>query len=258
MNDKYIIPMLETAFEILEYMSRNKDEYSLSTIAQNLGIPKTTVFRIITTMQKWGYIEKTADQEKYKLGKSLIKIGQHAASGIDITDIAMPYITDLSRLMGEGSNLGILHENEILTIANAKGEDFYLISRLIPMSPLNCSAMGKQYMARFSDDELKNYFKSSKPQKRTVNSIMSYEEFLLERDIIINEGISYDREEYEYGLSCIAAPIFDSKGSMIAAISVSGPTTRLQHKGEEMLKNELIKSSRAITKAFADIFQDLA
>lgn len=255
MSDKYIMPMLERAFEILDYMYSKDEDLSLSTISQDLDIPKTTVFRIILTMQKWGYVEKINDQEQYRLGKALIKIGQRAASGIDITDIAMPYLTELSKEVGESANLGILYENEILSIGNSKGEDFYLISRLIPQSPLNCSAMGKQYLMDFSNKELKEYFKSPKPQKRTVNSISTLEEFLILKEEINKEGISYDREEYEYGLTCMAAPIRDKKGSIIAAISISGPTTRLQFKGEDMLKDAIKRTSLEISKAYIDVFQ---
>ena len=255
MSNNYIIPMLERTFEILEYMYSMNEEVSLSTITQDLGIPKTTVFRIILTMEKWGYVEKISDQEKYKLGKGLIKVGQRAASGISITDIAIPYLNELSSEVGESANLGILYEDEILTIANSKGEDFYLISRLIPLSPLNCSSMGKQHLYYFSDKELEDYFQSSKPEKRTVHSIMTLEEFLIIKDEIKAEGISYDREEYEYGLTCLSAPILDKHGSIVAAISISGPTTRLQYKGEEILKEAIKRKSLEISKAYIDVFE---
>lgn len=255
MSDKYMIPMLERAFEILEYMYTVNEELSLSTISQELDIPKTTVFRIILTMEKWGYVEKVDNQEKYRLGKALIKIGRQAASGIDIKDIAMPYLTELSKEVGESTNLGILYEDQVLSLGSSEGEDFYLISRLIPLSPLNCSSMGKQFLSEFSDKELEDYFQSSKPQKRTVNSITTLEVFLRQKDEIKQEGISYDREEYEYGLTCLAAPIRDRQGSIVAAISISGPTTRLQYKGEKMLKDAIQKTSLEISKAYVEVFQ---
>lgn len=255
MSDRYMIPMLERTFEILEYMYSNVDALSLNTITKELDMPKTTVFRIMSTMEKWGYVEKLIDQEKYRLGKTLIKIGQRAASNIDITDISMPYLEELSKEVGESANLGILYEDNILTLGNSKGEDFYLISRLIPLSPLNCSSMGKQYLADFSEDEIEAYFQSSKPEKRTVNSIMNLESFLPVREKIKDEGISYDREEYEYGLTCFAAPIRDKYGSLVAAISISGPTTRLQYKGEEILKEAIKRKSQEISQEYIDVFQ---
>lgn len=255
MSHKYMMPMLERTFEILEYMYSNVDNVSLNTITKELEIPKTTAFRIMTTMEKWGYIEKVKDQESYRLGKTLIKVGQRAASNIDITDIGMPYLDELSKEVGESANLGILYEDNILTLANSKGEDFYLISKLIPLSPLNCSSMGKQYLADFPDEKLREYFQSSKPQKRTVNSIMTFDSFLPIKDKIKDEGISYDREEYEYGLTCFAAPIRDNKGSIVAAISISGPTTRLQYKGEKMLKDAIKEKSHKISQEYMDVFQ---
>lgn len=244
MEDKYIIPMLERAFKILEYMYIKGESVSFIEIVEDLEMPKTTVFRIMATMEKWGYIHKMLDEEEYVLGKSLIKLGQQAAGDIDITDIAMPYLRELSEKTGESVNLGVIYEDKVLTIANVKGEDFYLISKLIPISPLNCSSMGKQFLSELSDERIKKYFDAGNAEKRTINSIQDYEDFLIEKEKIKEEAISYDREEYEYGLSCMAAAIRDKDHNLIAAISISGPTTRLKYKGEEKLKEELREAVR--------------
>lgn len=254
MSDTYVIPMLEKAFEVLEFMSQAEKELGISEISQSLDIPKTTVFRIMTTMQKWGYAEKIAEQDKYRLGKKLIRMGQQAASDVDIKEIAMPYLEALAKKTGESANLGILYEDEVLTLANAKGEDFYLISRLIPTSPLNCSAMGKLFLSERKPEELKAYFASEAPKERTVHSVTNLKQFLEIKKKIEEENLSYDREEYEYGLTCIAAPIRDQEGALVAAMSISGPTTRLAHKGEDNLKAALVETSKEIEKAYKEVF----
>ena len=256
MSDNYVIPMLEKAFEVLELISNTHEELSLSEISQKLDIPKTTVFRIMTTLQKWGYVEKSLEQETFRLGKILIKMGKQAASDLDIKEISLPYLDELAKETGESANLGILYQEEVLTLANAKGEDFYLISRLIPTSPLNCSSMGKLYLAEYSMEELEEYFRSSKPQKRTIHSITNLEEFLKLREEIKKEGLSYDREEYEYGLTCMAAPIRDKNGNLVASMSISGPTSRLLHKGEDQLKEKLLKASSSLSKVYNEVFRD--
>lgn len=253
-SENYVIPMLEKAFEVLDLMSLEEEAMGTSEISQRLKIPKTTVFRLMTTMQKWGYVEKSKDHDKYRLGKKLIRLGQEVASTIDIKEIAMVHLEELSKATGESSNLGILYEEEVLTVANVRGEDFYLISRLIPTSPLNCSAMGKLFLADWTEEALEAYFASGAPKSRTVHSIQDLDGYREMRAEIEKEGLSYDREEYEYGLTCIAAPIRNPAGEMVAAMSISGPTTRLKHKGEENLKKELLKASRKIEKAYAEVF----
>lgn len=256
MSDNYVIPMLEKAFEVLELISNPHEELSLSEISQKLDIPKTTVFRLMTTMKKWGYVEKSMEQETFRLGKILIKMGKQAASDLDIKEISLPYLNELAKETGESTNLGILYQDEVLTLANAKGEDFYLISRLIPTSPLNCSSMGKIYLAEYSDEKLRAYFQSARPQKRTIHSVTTLEDFLVLKEEIKKEGLSYDREEYEYGLTCIAAPIRDRNGNVAASMSISGPTSRLLHKGEAQIKEKLLKASSSLSKVYSEVFRD--
>jgi DNA-binding IclR family transcriptional regulator len=253
-TNNYVIPMVDKTFEIIEYMYERGGEIGISQISKDLDLPKATIFRILTTLKKWGYVEKTEELDKYMLGKSFIKLGSKVSSENDITSIAVPLINKLAKQAGESINLGILHNSEVVTVYNAKGEDFYLISNLIPVSPLNCSAMGKLFLSMFSDKELKEYFESNKPEIRTVNSVADLEGFLKLKKEIEQEGVSYDKEEYEYGLSCIAAPINGPQGNIIAAISISGPTTRLNYKGRENLQNLLISTAKEISKIYSNMF----
>jgi IclR family KDG regulon transcriptional repressor len=250
----YIVPMVDKTLEIIEYMYERGGEIGISQISKELNMPKATIFRILTTLKKWDYVEKTEDQDKYMLGKSFIKVGSKVASETTITSIAVPLINKLAKKIGESINLGILHNCEVVTVYNTKGEDFYLISNLIPVFPLNCSAMGKLFLLEFSDEKLKEYFDSNKPEVRTVNSVADLEGFLKLKKEIEREGVSYDREEYEYGLSCIAAPINDMQGNIIAAISISGPTTRLSYKGIDNLKDLLVLTTEEISRIYSNMF----
>lgn len=114
--------------------------------------------------------------------------------------------------------------------------------------------MGKLFLSQFSDKDLKEYFGSNKPETRTVNSVADLEEFLKLKKGIERDGVSYDREEYEYGLSCIAAPIYDTNKNIIAAISISGPTTRLKYKGNDNLKELLVLTTEEISKIYSNMF----
>ncbi|SHE76719.1 transcriptional regulator, IclR family [Tissierella praeacuta DSM 18095] len=252
-GNNYIIPMIDRAFEVINFMYNSIEEVGISQISKELKIPKATVYRILFTLSKWGFVEKS-NSDKYFLGKSFIKYGSRVKSDIDISTIATPYIDSLAKEVGESVNLGILYEDLVMTIYNAKGEDFYLVSKLIPISPLNCSAMGKLYLSQYSDEELRKYFNSDKPQSRTINSIIDLEKFLELKENIKNEGVSYDREEYEYGLTCIAAPIKNCEENIVATISISGPTSRLGYKGFDYLRDKLLKTAIEIEKSWKVLY----
>lgn len=248
-DNKYIVPMIDRAFEIINLMYSSNGSLGVSDISKKLELPKATVYRILYTLGKWGFVEKDSYSDEYLLGKSFIKYGTKVKSEIDIATIASPHIDLLAKKIGESVNLGIHYDDFVLTIYDAKGEDFYLVSRLIPISPFNCSAMGKLYLLEYSDEDLKNYFNSSRPQSRTINSIVDLDEFLKLKEKIEDEGISYDIEEYEYGLTCIAAPIFNLDNQLIATMSISGPTSRLKYKGMDYLKENLIRTRDQIKKS---------
>lgn len=251
-NDKYIVPMIDRAFEIISLMYNSKESIGVSEISKKLEIPKATAYRILYTLGKWNFIQKDIKTDKYELGNAFIKYGSKVKSDIDITSISSNYIDELAKEVGESVSLGIPYEDFVLTIYNAKGEDFHLVSNLIPISPLNCSAMGKLYLSRYSQDKLDSYFSSNKAETRTINSVTDKGGFLDLKNEIEKEGISYDREEYEYGLTCIAVPISSSDDELLATISISGPTSRLEYKGMEYLKENLIKTQRKIEKSLKE------
>ena len=253
-NNKYIIPMIDRAFEIINLIYDSNQHLGVTEISKKLEIPKATVYRILYTLGKWDFVQKDSQDDGYFLGKAFIKYSSKVKADISIITIASDHIDQLAKEIGESANIGVPYNEFVLTVYNAKGEDFYLVSNLIPISPLNCSSMGKIYLSEYSDEDLEKYFDSDKPQSRTINSVSNLDDFLELKREIKEEGISYDREEYEYGLTCLAVPIRDFKKQIIATISISGPTSRLRHKGMDYLKENIIKTRDDIQKSLEGIY----
>ncbi|MFT9495799.1 IclR family transcriptional regulator [Anaerosolibacter sp.] len=251
-NDTNYITMIDRAFEILYYISNHQNPVGISQIAKDLDLPKANIFRILNTLNKWDILERSAN-DKYVLGKGLIKYGNIAKERINLISISSPINKSLSQDIGETVNIGIMYEGNILTVYSEEGESSALVSKLIPISPLNCSSMGKIFLAHSTDEELIKYFKSNNLEKRTINTIINVEDFLNTKNSIIEENISFDNEEYEYGLSCVASGIKNTDGKVIAAISVSGPTSRLMFKGMEKIKEKLIDCAKQISESVAYI-----
>ena len=130
-----------------------------------------------------------------------------------------------------------------------EGEASILVSRLIPISPMYCSSIGKVFLANMNNKELEEYFSNEDFNLRTVNTITSMEKFLEEKDTILGKNIAYDNEEYEYGLTCISAPIYNFNKEIVACISISGPTSRLKFKGLEKIENKLLNITNKISSS---------
>jgi len=247
--------MVDRTCEILEYLYNAENPIGVSKISNDLDIPKATAFRILKTLVKWDIVENDFNTNDYELGKVLIKYGGKVSSNINLVKMAKPVINDLSNRVGESTNINIEYQNNSLNTYTSSGDDFKLVSRLIPISPLNCSASGKIFLSEKSDDDLKKYFDNENVQKRTIYSIIDYEIFKGEMKKIKEAGISYDDEEYEYGLFCLAYPIYHNE-KLIATISISGPKARLENKGLKTIEKELKSSCKIITDLIQYLNED--
>lgn len=247
--------MVDRAGAILEYLYKANDPVGVSKISSDLELPKATAFRILKTLLKWDIVETDFSTNNYRLGKVLIKYGGKVSSKMDLIKMAKPVINDLSNRVGELTNINIEYQNNALNVYKSSGDDFKLVSRLIPISPLNCSASGKIFLSNKSDEFLKDYFNSDTIEKRTIYSITDYNVFKEELKKINTSGLSYDDEEYEYGLYCIAHPIYH-KDKLVASISVSGPKARLENKGLKYIEDELKSSCKIITDLIQYLDQD--
>ena len=253
-KDSNLITMVDRALSIVDYIYEKENYIGVSEVSRELDIPKANAFRIIKTLEKWDVLERNSD-EKFTLGKRLIKYGKKAKDSVDIVKISTPFMKDLANEIGETVNLGIRYENnKILIVHSEEGESSILVSRLIPISPMYCSSIGKIFLANMSDSELEEYFNSKKFDHRTVNTITNLEQFLSDRATIIEKNIAYDNEEYEYGLTCLSAPIYNLNKDIVACISISGPTSRLKFKGLEEIENKLLDTTRKISSS-ADILE---
>ena len=113
--------------------------------------------------------------------------------------------------------------------------------------PAHLSALGKVILANIGHEELEKYIESANFEKRTINSIASKKQLIDELTVIKANGYAVDNEEYEIGLKCIASPIFNIQGNVVAAISISGPSNRISNESIPYFKNKIITAAKTIS-----------
>ncbi len=239
--------MVDKSCEVIDYLYSSAEPVGVSKISTALSMPKATVFRILVTLEKWDIVSKEYNTDKYRLGTSLIKYGSKASSNISLVKLAQPIIDEFAEEIGESVSLSMEHLDCSLVMYRALDSSSILASQLVSVSPLNCSASGKLFLCNRKLQDIQKYFKSEKCEKRNENSITSYSLYENEMKKFKNTGLMYDREEYEYGLSCVGAPIYH-EDKIVAVISISGITTRLQAKGLASLEEKLLSKCMIISK----------
>lgn len=239
------ITILGRAFTIMDELLKSDKPLGVSELARLTGIPKANTFRIMKTLEELKAVSPKEDG--YILGSKMIELGAGAKHNDEFMLVAKPYLQKLSKTCEETVNLGIMFQDYVLFIHTELAEQRSLVASLPPVTPLYCCSVGKIFLAYQTNKELEHYFKVHHPIKRTINTRTTKEALLQESEKIRRDGIAHDHEEYDYGLSCIAAPIFLGE-NLAAGISLSGPTSRLQYKGYAFLEKELKATAEALSK----------
>jgi len=239
------ITILGRAFTIMEELLKSDKPLGVSELARLTGIPKANTFRIMKTLEELKAVSPKEDG--YILGSKMIELGAGAKHNDEFMLVAKPYLQKLSKTCEETVNLGIMFQDYVLFIHTELAEQRSLVASLPPVTPLYCCSVGKIFLAYQTNKELEHYFKVHHSIKRTINTRTTKEALLQESEKIRRDGIAHDHEEYDYGLSCIAAPIFLGE-NLAAGISLSGPTSRLQYKGYAFLEKELKATAEALSK----------
>ena len=243
------------AFSVLDLLFQSSEPMGISNIAAELKLPKASVFRILNTLAQCKAVHRDSN-DHYSLGIIFLRYAEHVKSNISLLSLASPILSKLRDATGETTNLGVLFDNFVLNIQTMPGDSFIITSRTLPLAPLHCSAMGKIFLSYMQNEEIEAYFEKPYP-KRTINTITTVDEFYLERNRIVSAAISHDREEYEYGLYCIGAPIFSQTQAPVAAISITGPTSRMSIKGIDQLSSQIAQAAAQLTALVIETNVDL-
>lgn len=229
-----IINSIDRALDILMFLYYEQNEIGVTEIAKSLGLHKSTVHRTLSTLENRGFVQQNLDNGKYWLGMKIYTLGMLVGEKMPLKNIIKPYAKELFEKFNEVVNVSVLDktaEKYPKTIQIFKEESSSQILKVNPayglISDSHSSAVGKCLLA-FSPKEILYRFKEVELPKHTKNTISSWEELLEELEDVKRKGYAVDNEELEIGLTCVAAPILDKKNTAIAAISLSGPTSRIK------------------------------
>lgn len=223
------IQSVARAIEILKYIADNGNSVGLTAIAEGVDLNFSTAHGLLSTLKQYGLVYQNESAGKYSLGMSLFELGQVVHRSMDVRVISLPYIRMFSGKYGETVHLGVLSEYEVFYIEKVDSfRSIRMISQVGLRNPAYCTGLGKVLLAGLSESEIANYIKTKELKRFTSNTITNGEDLKRQLEIIRKQGYGLDNEEIEAGLRCIAAPVRNHQGRVVAAISISIPANRLQ------------------------------
>lgn len=242
------IKVIDKMIEILLLFLEEKRPLGVSYISKNLKIYKSSVFRILKTLQSRGFI-KQGENKKYWLGSKFYSLGMLYKNESELADLTNRYLKQLSNKINETVHLAVFDEidyRKVVVINNIATKQRLGSSPAAgSRNPTHASALGKVLLA-YSSDEIIETILSSSLKKFTENTITDKEKLKEELKEIRKRGYAVDREELEEGLVCYAAPIFERNNKYaLAGLSVTGPGSRIYKKKDELI-NEVKYTARLI------------
>jgi DNA-binding IclR family transcriptional regulator len=223
--ERYVIPNLRNACDIMKLLGTSTEGFKAADIARTLNIPVTTTLRIMATLQLEGFVRKV--EGRFELGPVLIHLGNASLAGTEIRTAALPVLQQLTAATVETSHLAIPCDDRSLIVAvQDSPHPLRAASRPGYLAELHCSSTGKIFLAFIHAHRLSEVLGKKEPVRRTPQTLTVPAEIKREVELTRKRGYSLDNEEYHPGVRCLAAPVYSSDGSVVAAIGITAATVR--------------------------------
>jgi len=217
-------------FNLIEVLSMHEGGLNIRELEDSLGMHKSSIYRIISTLTDIGYINKTTDGN-YRLTLKVLGLGNKLLNDISIIDIVKPYLMEISLKTNESTHLTMLDKTEAiyLDVIHPKTNSFRANSFIGKRGPLNVTAVGKVFLANRTNDEIKKIWHEIEGtvQQFTPNTITTLKRMMEVVEKVRVNGYALDDEEHEYNVFCIGIPLYSHDGVVRHAISVSFPKSKM-------------------------------
>ena len=227
-GDANSVLALRRGLSILDTFSGHTGDLGVNEIARHAGMHKSTVSRLCATLENAGYLERDPATNRFRLGARIHQLAGSSSPTADLRDVARPVMLELVETSRETATLGVRDGSQIVTIDVVDGLNYMrMATRVGQRTQVHASAVAKAILAYLPPDEVDELLRDWPMSALTPNTITD-SAVLRERLSEVRErGYALDMEELEVGLRCVAAPIHDAFGRVVAGLSISGPRHRM-------------------------------
>jgi DNA-binding IclR family transcriptional regulator len=224
---RYTVDAAAKALELLCVFSFREPRLSLAELAARTGIPRATAFRLLSTLEQSGFLQKI--HGAYQLGIKCFVLGNIVAGGLDLRETAHPHLVALRDATRETTQIAILDHWQVVYLERMLSPlpVGFMRSRAGAILPAYCTGLGKALLAFAPEQDVEAWAATQKFTAITPRTITNARRLLKDLRLVRERGYALDEEEREKGVCCIAAPVRNHTGDVVAAISVAGPTQRM-------------------------------
>lgn len=240
---------VERAIAILKAFSERTPERGINELARELKLHKSTVSRLVLALERGGLLTRNPETGGYRLGLELLVLAAAVTSHADIRDLARPYLRQLAERCQETANLSVLEGGQVVNLVRAvpTAREVRSIGQVGRRTPFHCTAAGKVLAAYLPEKELDRLLAQGLAHY-TPKTITNPDELRMELERVRESGYALALEELEAGLNVVSAPVSDAADKVVAAVSISGPASRLLSENLASLIGEVAGAARELSK----------
>jgi DNA-binding IclR family transcriptional regulator len=243
----YQLHGLERAVSVLEVLSESDVPLSLAEICSRMGLHKSTAHRVLMVLERSALIERT-QENRFRLGLKLYELGNRAVEQIDLRARVYPFFRRLAMQVGETVHLSVLQKTSVVYLDKVEPNRRVCMSSKIGTSnPVYCTSMGKAMLAFQPEETIEQIVAKIRFVRFTQKTLCSREKLLKYLETVRRRGYAIDDEEIEVGVRCVGAPILNQNHYAIAAVSVSGPSSRITAQRVPAIAEHVLTCCREIS-----------
>ncbi|MEW9670944.1 IclR family transcriptional regulator [Ammoniphilus sp. 3BR4] len=226
-NQDYLLSSVKNALRLLRSFSMEEPEKKVTDLAASLGIGKSTVSRLLSTLASEGFVVKDPETQKYRLGLSILHLNTVATSNLEVHRESYPILQKLVHEVGETAHIAVMEEDDVVYLNRVECKHpVQILSHIGRRNPIHCTSSGKAILAYQSQEEINRVLEKGL-HKYSAKTITDPKDFLAALKTVKEQGYAISIEEITDSVASIAAPVRDYTGKVVYAVTVIGPVHRL-------------------------------
>ncbi|HEX8917436.1 MAG TPA: IclR family transcriptional regulator [Chloroflexota bacterium] len=236
------------ALGILQAFTQAEGALSLGELSARVGMPKSSVHRLASTLEREGFLARHAENGRYQLGLAVLKLAGPALASIDLRQLARPSLEGLARELQDTVHLAVLDRGEVIYIDKIESPSrVQMVSHIGGRSPAHCTALGKVMLAYLREDEVEHIVAERGLTPLTSATITSMDALRAELEAVRGRGYAVDEGEHEAMVRCVAAPIHDSRRQVVGAVSVTTVVAGWKPEHRSAMTRAVVEAARAVS-----------
>jgi DNA-binding IclR family transcriptional regulator len=254
---RYIAPPVQRAVRLIRHVAEGNPVLNMSETAKTLKINRTTLLRLLHTLEVEGFVERRANGAGYQIGLSLLEVGARALFSQDLVLVAVPVLTRLAETLQLSAHLGVLDGTDVLYLVR-RTPNTPLASNIRAGSrlPAHATTMGRMLLAYMTPLEIDALYAGKELQRFSDHTSTTLEALRAKAEKDRHAGIAWSEAHFERGISSAAVPVFDFAGTPLGAINVSGPEAAFAQARREAIGSALRMAGAEISRRLGWIAPD--